>query len=231
MKRYYLFIFLFSAIIPWAGGQAVEVRADSEKINGIRYQGFSSKITADEYDLESALKRNLRSLGKMRERNTYYSITRVTLDGIEYVDRDFYAVLKRSDIVQTVWMGVDTTGLVGGAWGNLMGSLESHLYTFVLEFYRSLVQEDIDESKQAEAYMIKKQGRLEKNQRDLEDELLKNEQELIDLQEAIKANKLRHEVLLKNIADNEAEQDSTINSLQTIREVLQLHESRKDSIR
>lgn len=211
--------------------QAIEIKEDVEKINGERYPGFSTKVSADVYKLENSVKMVLRDLGKMRERNTYFTITDVEIGGIEYGERNFYAEIKRSDAIHTFWFGVDTTAIVSQDWDYLSSSMKSFTYNFVIDFYKSLVQEEIDESLQAESYMVKKQKRLIKNKTDMEDELLKNKEDLIDLQNAIEENKLRHEVLVQKIKDNSFEQDSTLISLEKIRQVIKIKEQKKDSIK
>lgn len=229
MKKF-LILIMFIPILGIAQ-PTIEVIAGSTKVNGERYPGYKTRITADDKQLEGFLKDHFRELGKTRERNSYYSLTEATIAEKYHGERFFYAEIVRGSGSHNVWIGADTTGLSSYDWDVMDATLKKFTYDFAVEFYQFQVQEEIDESLKAEQFADRQQTKLQKESEDLANKLSNNEEELIRLQEAIEKNKLEHIELLQNIQTNKVELDSAGVSLEKIRNVVQMLQRKKSAIR
>ena len=229
MKKLLTAVFL-SFVFLNMFGQEIEVKEYNAKILENRYPGFRVRISGNADHVESFLKKTLREAGKMRERNTYFQITDMNLNGNYFEDRNFYAQINSQETFHSVWVGVDTTGL-GSSSVALLSDIENFVYDLGINFYKSEVQQEIDESEKAEQFMLRQQNRLNRDSVSLQNQLQSNEKELIRLQEAIEANKIEHEELLKKIETNHNELDNSIISLDKIRKTLDVQRKKKDKIK
>ncbi|MDH5396564.1 MAG: hypothetical protein OEX02_00350 [Cyclobacteriaceae bacterium] len=227
------FIVLFASILTlWVSSyaQVVEVVAATNKILQESYPGFRTEIKADLGDVENMVKIFLRDIGKMRERNSYFQITEATIDGQYFGERSFFAVIKSGREVQNVWFGANLADLTNEDKEQIDKLLEQMTYQFAVDFYKSRIQMEIDESEQAAQYTERKYRKLERDGVDLKNKLEANEKELVRLQEAIQANKLEHEVLLLKIDENKLTADSTVVDLEKIRKVIEMQKSKKEAV-
>lgn len=229
MKKFLSLALLVFIIMP-VTGQEVEVSEYSAKVLDVRHPGFRTKITGEAGEVEAFLKKELRQLGKLRERNTYFQVSDVTLNGNYFEDRMFYAQLGINENAQTFWIGADTTGL-GANSEKVLEDLRAYTYDFAINFYKDQVQKEIDESEKAEQYMEKQFNRLNKDSVSLQNKLIANERELIRLQEAIEANKKEHEDLLQSIETNKNDLSEAETNLKGIRKTLSLQRRKKDAIK
>ncbi len=225
-----LFLVLLSPVLAWAQ-PTIEVIEGSAKINGERYPGYKTRITADDKDIEDFLKDHFKELGKTRDRNSYFSLTEATIAEKYHGERFFYAEIVRGSETQTVWMGVDSTGLTSYEWEVLAATMKKFTYDFTVDFYKYEVQNQIEESVKAQSYAEKQHTRLIKESDNLASRLESNEKELIRLQEAIEKNKQEHIDLLSSIETNKVDIDSAAVSLQKIKEVVKRLELKKAQIR
>ena len=229
MKKF-LILILFLPVIAWAQ-PVIEVIPGTTKVNGERYPGYKSKIISESKNVEDYLKSHFRSLGKTRERNSYFSLTEATIAEKYHGERFFYAEIIQGSSVQTVWIGADTTDLSLYDWDVMDATLKKWTYDFTVEFYKNEVQEEIDESIKAEQFAEKQHNKLIKESENLANTIQSNEKELIRLQEAIENNKNEHIDLLESIRTNKIEIDSAAVTLDRIRNVVQMLERKKAIIR
>ena len=229
MKKLWILL-LFSPFFVFSQTR-IEVSEASNKVNGERYQGFKARISATADELEDFLKSEFREKGKTRERNTYYSLTEATFDGDYFGERMFYATIDRGNETQTFWMGVDDSALSEKEIRNIQDMLEDYVYGFCVNFYKHLVQLEIDESIKAQQFTERQIRRLDRDSVQLVTGISDNERELIRLQEAIEANKLEKIVLQQKLVDNKVAQDSTAISLEQIKKVIEALKKKKEGIK
>ena len=104
--------------------------------------------------------------------------------------------------------------------------LEKLVYRFGVQYNRSVVQTQIDESIQAAQAVEKQQQRLVNQNKELAIQLSNNEQEKIQLQKSVDANKLENESLKIKIDKNKKAQDSLKNAVIQIKKAGELHRER-----
>ena len=230
MKRF-LFIFILFTSPMGVSAQHVVVAPSIVRITNIKCGGYKTALEGTTEQVTEALKKELRNLGKMRERNTYFHITEVKLGGEYFENVNFYAELKPGETKQIVWFGVDSTGMSGDTRDFINGELEKLTYHFGVNFYKGLVQAEIDESSTAEQFTVRKIKRLERELESLKTQLEDNEKELIRLEQEIEANKLQHLVLEQKITDNVADHEESMKSLEKIQKVIEAQRKKQEAIR
>ncbi len=214
-----------------AFSQGVKVEESTVRILTERIDGYRTKLEAPSSEVESYLKSALRDLGKVRDRNTYFQITDVNLYGDRFAERLFFAQLVTGTQYQSVWFGVDSTGLSEIGWKVIDEKLQQYCYDFSINFYKDQVQKEIDESEKAEQYVLRQQKKLEKDSVSLLDRIDNNAAELIKLQQAIEDNKAEKELLLQKIKENKIAQDSTVITLDKVRKVIEMQKKKKEEIK
>lgn len=109
--------------------------------------------------------------------------------------------------------------------------LEKMTYNFGVDFYRFLAQEDIDESLQALAYTERQHQRLLKDSVNLQRNLKDNQDEKVELEEALELNGLNYQVLLQKIENNSQSQDSLLMVMEKIRRLIEVQKKKKEEIK
>jgi chromosome segregation ATPase len=107
-----------------------------------------------------------------------------------------------------------------------MNEISGMLYTYVLDYKKSLVLNDIQNAERAAAFTSRQHQRLLQNLENLTLRLLDAENEKRRLEESVKTMELEIEVLKQRIENNKADQEKTYEELEQIRKVLEMHKER-----
>jgi hypothetical protein len=108
--------------------------------------------------------------------------------------------------------------------------LQKMLYQFGVKFYRDQVQKQIDETQQALDAVEKQQQRMLNQNKDLTIKLSNSDQEKIQLEKSLEANKFENAVLKVKLENNKKAQDSLLNVGVQIKKVMETHKERQRKI-
>jgi len=213
-----------------AFAQTVTVNSKSEKINGIAADGYASELNGKKEDIASAWAKFLKDTGKTKNPGGTIIITEPVVDGTAYAKGILYATTDGNEQKATIWLG-----LIKDEWNVndieiVTKQLEQLVYRFGVKFYRDQIQKEIDDAQRASDAVDKQKQRLVNQNKDLTSKLANNEQQKIQLEEALKTNQLDHLVLLQKIENNKKSQDSVANAGVQIKKVVELHKERQRKV-
>jgi hypothetical protein len=229
MKWMAVFSFVL-CLTSFSFAQTIKVVNKQNRIKGNMAMGYASEVLGKSSDVENAMVKFLKDVGKTRSTSSYISITGPTLGGMLYAGNILYANTTGDDKKSEVWIGIDTAEWRGRDQSQVMGRIEKMTYQFALKYYRDLAQKDIDQSQQAFDATEKQKLKLTNQNKDLNMRLTNNEQDRIRLEKALELNKLDHAVLLQKIVNNKLSQDSVANAGVQIKKVIEAQKEKQRKI-
>jgi hypothetical protein len=229
MKR--LAVFSFALLITsftWA--QTIKVVKKDNRIKGNMALGYGFEIEGKSDDVEGALSKFLKEYGKPRSTSEYISVSAPTINGTVYDGNTLYATATGDNKKSQVWIGLDTTEWKARDFNAVLDKIEKMTYQFGVRFYRDGAQRDIDESQRAFEATEKQKVRITNQTKDLNIRLANNDQERIQLEKSLEANKLEKAVLLQKLENNRKSQDSVANAGSQIKKVMESQKERQKKI-
>ena len=228
--------FLVSALLMVTAiishGQTVTVNKQKEKVKSESIDVYAITLEGKKEDISSSWNKYLRDVGKPKLMVTNpLTISDPIMNGKTYSGKVFYADIKKNnETSSTVWAGINPTEWSESEVEDVNRGLEKLVYQFGVTFYRQKVQKQIDESQQAlEAVEKQKQRTLSQN-KDLTLKLSNNEQEKIQLEKSLEANKLENAALKIKLENNKKAQDSLANVGVQIKKVMDSHKEKQRKI-
>lgn len=225
VKKLYPLAFLLFCMPSFA--QKVEVTKMDEKIKGDKVQGFSVELEGKFSDVNSQWSRFLKDIGRVKLFSSDPAVvTEPVFNGSVYPKGIVYGYIFENGSVARVWLGIQPKEWEEKDVDYVNKQLEKLVYQFGIQFYRSKVQVDIDQAKEASEAVEKQKQRLVGQNKDMTIRLANNEQEKVHLDKAVDANKLEHEALLIKLERNKKAQDSLNNVNEQIKKVMSTHQEK-----
>jgi hypothetical protein len=228
-KQLVFILILFSA----AGVQAqtVTVTKQNEKIKEESIEVFAVTLEGKKEDISLAWNKFLKEIGKLKQSTVPMTVSEPMFNGTIFQANSFYAQLKKStETSSTVWAGIIPAEWNQSDVDRINRELEKSVHQFGVTYYRSKVQEKIDETQQALDAVEKQQQRTLNQNKDLTLKLSNSDQEKIRLEKSLEANKLENAVLKIKIQNNKKAQDSLANVGTQIKKVMETHKEKQRKI-
>jgi hypothetical protein len=207
--------------------QTVEVKKKNEKVKNEDLEGFSTELEGKHSDVNLQWSKFLKELGRVKLFSSDPTIvTNPVFNGTVYPKGVVYAYTFENGLTTRVWLGINSKEWEEKDVDNANKQVEKLTYQFGIRFYRSKVQAQIDETKEASDAVDKQKQRLVNQNKDMTLRLANNEQEKIHLNKSMDANKLEHEALLIKLQRNKKAQDSLINVDEQIKKVMITHQEK-----
>ena len=217
-KFSWIVLFLFLGGV--ANSQTVTVKSQSEKIKGESTEGFAVNLDGKRPDVNSSFNKFLKELGKIKFLSSDpVVVTEPIFNGTVYPKGAIYALTSESGNVVTVWMGIKPSEWESKDVSFINKQLEKLLYQYGIQFYRTKMQDQINESQQAADAVEKQVLRFQGQGKDLAAKLANNELEKIKIDKSLEANKLENIALKIKIENNKKAQDSIANAAVQIKKV------------
>ena len=217
-KFSWIVLFLFLGGV--ANSQTVTVKSQSEKIKGESTEGFAVNLDGKRPDVNSSFNKFLKELGKIKFLSSDpVVVTEPIFNGTVYPKGAIYALTSESGNVVTVWMGIKPSEWESKDVSFINKQLEKLLYQYGIQFYRTKMQDQINESQQAADAVEKQALRFQGQGKDLAAKLANNELEKIKIDKSLEANKLENIALKIKIENNKKAQDSIANAAVQIKKV------------
>jgi hypothetical protein len=211
-------------------GQKVTTRKGSQKVKNETAEGFQTDLTGKRDDVSAAWNKFLKETGKGKTDGLTLVISEPVVGGTVYAKGILYATTESSGENSKVWIG-----LIPGEWNaedieSVNKELEQLVYRFGVKFYKDEIQKQIDESEAASLAVDRQSQRLVNESKSLAKQLTNNDEEKIQLEKAIEANKLEDLVLKQKIVNNKKAQDSVAQAGVQIRKMVELHKERQTKV-
>lgn len=221
---------LFSFGIGVAQSQTVTVNKQNEKVKNETIEVFVTSLEGEKDDIQSAWVRFLKDMGKLRQSGHPMTVAEPVINGTPFSKGIVYADNKEGDKSTTVWMGINPAEWDDKDIKYANRELQKMLYQFGVKFYRDQVQKQIDETQQALDAVEKQQQRMINQNKDLTIKLSNSDQEKIQLEKSLEANKLENAVLKVKLDNNKKAQDSLLNVGAQIKKVMETHKEKQRKI-
>lgn len=209
--------------------QTVKVKKDNANVKGDQVSGYAIDLKSPASEVTTAFVKYLKTHGKVRQSPELISVSEPTISGIKYTSGIYGVTTARGEetvawigIVEKEWSKEDAT--------RINKELEKLMHDFGVAFYRSKIQEQVDESTRASAAVAKQQQRLLNEGKSLSTKLEDNKREKVQLEKALENNKLENEDLLKRIEKNKHDQDSVAQAAGQIKKVVEMHKEKQRKV-
>ncbi len=224
MKKFVIIIAVF--FVGTALGQKVSVSKKSERVKGESAEGYATTLEGKKDEVASAWSKYIKELGKVKSGGDYQFIEGPAMGGTVYTSGVLYARSGGGAESGTVWLGLRADEWTVNDIKIVEDAAEKLVYQFGIKFYKDKIQAQINEAQEALNIVVRQQQRLVNENKSLNTKLTSNEQQKIQLEKSIEANKLEHLVLLQKIVNNKKAQDSVSATTIPIKRVVELHKER-----
>jgi hypothetical protein len=231
MNKFFVLVLLLTFITA-AHSQTVTVKKEKEKIKNESIDVYAVTLEGKKEDVAASWNKFLKENGKMKLLSANpMVINEPIMNGKTYSGKFFYAdVKKTNETSTTVWAGINPTDWNEPDIEDVNRGLEKMVYQFGVTYYRQVVQKQVDETQQALDAVEKQQQRMLNQNKDLTLKLSNNEQEKIQLEKSLEANKLENTALKIKLDNNKKSQDSLTNVGVQIRKVMESHKEKQKKI-
>lgn len=226
MLKKKLVILLCLCLSANAFAQKVTVNKRSEKIKGESAEGYRTELEGKKEDVSAAFSRFIKDLGKVKSGADYQYIEGPAMGGTVYNTGIVYVKTGGNAETGSVWLGIKAAEWTVNDIKLVETQLEKLAYQFGVNFYRDKIQAQLDEAQQALNIVVRQLQRLLTENKNLNTKLVNNEQQKIQLEKSLEANKLEHLVLLQKIENNKKAQDSVGSATLPIKKVIEVHQER-----
>lgn len=223
-QRIFLLFLLFLPV--FTHGQTVHVKKESARVHGENILGYQVALAASGEDVQKALEKYLKTLGKTKLADDIFATAEPLIGGKKYANA-LYATTRELGTTTAAWIGMDYKA---GEERYLDRDLEKLAYDFGVTFYRDKIQLQVDESLRALQTVEKQQARLVNQNKDLNNKIESNKREKIQLEKSLSDNKMELEDLIKRFQANIKAQDSIAVATEQIRKVVEMHKERQEKV-
>jgi hypothetical protein len=218
---------LFSFAI--AAAQTVTVKKENARIKNDYADGFQIDLAATYEEVEAALSKEVKTLGKSKENENYRVVAEPIVKGITYT-QPIYAMTKQVGNIVSAWIGIKKDDWKEKEAEEVNRELENMIHNFGVNFYRERIQKQIDESVRAQQAVDKQQQKLINQNKDLNSKVENNKKEKLRLEQSLVDNKLEMESLIKKLVKNKQDQDSIAVASEQIKKMVETHREKQRSI-
>lgn len=229
MNKFNVFVFclLVSASLQ---AQKVTVTSQTEKVKDESVEGYSTELEGKKNEVNDAWIKFLKDIGKVRQSVDPVTVSEPVFNGLVFSKGIIYAIVKGTGEKTTVWLGIKPSEWEKSNVNRINNELEKGVYRFGVKYYRDKIQVQIDEAQQALDAVDKQKLRFSNQQKDMTIQLCNNEQEKIQLDKSLEANKLENSLLKAKLINNKKAQDSLVEATAQIKKIKLLHQERQRKV-
>src|SRR5688572_11017576 len=146
--RRYLVSAGLTMMVVTLSAQTIKVKKETARIKSEYADGYEVALDGTVQEVESALGKLMKTLGKTKSVDIYITVNEPIIDGRNYT-LPVYAQAKQLGNMVSAWTGIKTKEWSEGDAAKVSKDLEKMLYDFAVQFHRNKIQKQIDESMQA----------------------------------------------------------------------------------
>ncbi len=215
------FTIFISVVFSQATAQDYAVNPKTQRINDIKYSGFSIRVEGTLSKVTDQTYIYLKAKSKLRRKRNYYSITALQLDKIKLDSTVIYLKIDDKFPQTAIWVGIKTTGLAEKRIHKIESELQKELVHIARSYYVHEQELKILEAETAAQIISKNQQSLISSHTKLTTDLTEAEARKLELDELLKTNQLDIGVLKQKLIDNKFAQDSVYLDLQKVNRVIE----------
>jgi hypothetical protein len=212
-----------------ASAQTVTVKKENARIKNDYADGFQIDLAATYEEVEDALAKEIKTLGKSKENENYRVVSEPIVKGISYT-QPVFAMTKQVGNIVSAWIGIKKDDWKEKEGDEVNRELEIMIHNFGVNFYRERIQKQIDESIRAQQAVDKQQQKLLNQNKDLNTKVENNKKEKIRLEQLLVDNKLEMESLIKRLEKNKKDQDSIAVASDQIKKMVEVHREKQRQV-
>ncbi len=216
----------FLAFSPLLQAQKVTVNKKSDKVKGESAEGYTTTLDGKKEDVAVAWAKYIKTFGRVKSGSGYDFIENPAMGGTVYTSGILYAKNDGNVESGSVWLGIRADEWTVNDIKIVEETMEKLVYQFGIKFYKDKIQAQINEAQQALNIVVRKQQQLVGENKSLNSKLTNNEQQKIQLEKSLEANKLEHLVLQQKIVNNKKAQDSVAATTVPIKRAIEMHQER-----
>ena len=216
----------FLAFSPLLQAQKVTVNKKSDKVKGESAEGYTTTLDGKKEDVAVAWAKYIKTFGRVKSGSGYDFIENPAMGGTVYTSGILYAKNDGNVESGSVWLGIRADEWTVNDIKIVEETVEKLVYQFGIKFYKDKIQAQINEAQQALNIVVRKQQQLVGENKSLNSKLTNNEQQKIQLEKSLEANKLEHLVLQQKIVNNKKAQDSVAATTVPIKRAIEMHQER-----
>lgn len=216
----------FLAFSPLLQAQKVTVNKKSDKVKGESAEGYTTTLEGKKEDIAAAWAKYIKTFGRVKSGSGYDFIENPAMGGTVYTSGILYAKNDGNVESGSVWLGIRADEWTVNDIKIVEETVEKLVYQFGIKFYKDKIQAQINEAQQALNIVVRKQQQLVGENKSLNSKLTNNEQQKIQLEKSLEANKLEHLVLQQKIVNNKKAQDSVAATTVPIKRAIEMHQER-----
>ncbi len=201
--------------------QDYSVSAKKQRINDIKYSGYSIKINGSISEVTDQTYSYLKKKAKLRRKRNYYSVAELKMENIRLDSTVIYLKIDDKSPQTTVWLGVATSGLEQEIINTVDEAIQKELVHIARSYYVHQQELKILEAETAAQVISKNQQSLMDEKVKLTSNLETAEARKIELEGLLESNRLDIEVLKQKIINNKFAQDSVYLDLQKVNKVIE----------
>jgi hypothetical protein len=222
-------LLLLTILVAPCFAQRVQVTGGSRSVKDEKIEGYEASLVGATNEISNALNKYLKAIGKPKQSGQTITVSEPTLHGIQY-GNPIAAIVKDDGLSTLVWLGMSPNGLSKEQQGDVKKELEKTLYDFGVQFYRTKIQVQVDESTRAVQAVDKQQQKLINEGKALSVKLEDRKREKLQLEKSLESNKAEQDMLLKKIEQNKHQQDSIAIAAQQVKKVMDMHKEKQRKI-
>ncbi len=201
--------------------QDYSVRAKTQRINDVKYGGYSIKVNGPIGKVTDQTYTYLKAKAKLRRKRNYYSVTTFKMGDIQLDSTIIYLKMDDEFPQTAVWLGIKTAGIEQDRIDNIEKELQKELVHIARSYYVHEQELKILEAETAAQIISKNQQSLISSHAKLTSDLTEAEARKLELEELLKTNELDIGVLKQKLIDNKFAQDSIYLDLQKVNRVIE----------
>jgi hypothetical protein len=209
--------------------QTVSVKGQRESVRGNTVEGYGTELEGKKDDVQSAWLKFLKDFGKVRQADPI-TINDPVINGLTFSKGVVYSVVHEKGDKTSIWLGIKPDEWETKDVDRINNELEKAVNRFGVKYYRDKIQVQIDDAQEAWGAVEKQKQRLINQNKELAISLSNNEQEKLQLDKSIEANKFENAVLLVKINNNKKAQDSLARAAEQIQKIKQSHIERQKKV-
>ena len=218
---------LFCNMHVTAQDQSVSINSASGRVNSKNYKGFSSIINGPVSAVEDSWLAHVWDLGKVRRKRNFYRVSELPFSDKALDSTLVYTrVTSTADSTGRIWVGLDDGSIDEENLDALNKDLSIFLENYSYQYYREVVQKQIDESERAAQFQSKKHQKLISDGNRLDLNLTDSKAQKVRLQELIEKATLDIANLEQLIGTNKTDVEQAYQDLEKIKSVVEAHKAK-----
>ncbi|HEY0651784.1 MAG TPA: hypothetical protein VGD65_01610 [Chryseosolibacter sp.] len=209
--------------------QTVKVKKEQTRIKNNYAEGFEVELPGTYEEVDEALEKLMKSLGKSKESEGYFAVAEPSIIGRAYTS-PVYGSTKQVGNMISAWIGIRKAEWNERDAETVSNALEGMMHDFGIAFHRDKIQKQIDETLRAAQAVERQSQRLANQNKSLNSKIANNKQEKIELEKSLVNNKIELETLTRQLEKNKKDQDSVAVAAQQIQKVLEMHQDRQRKV-